>query len=469
MGGKGRYVARILVVDDEPSMREFLEILLQREGHEVVVCGTAEQALLALENDEFDLAISDIRMPGMGGIELLDRIPDCSPDTPVILITAHGSTESAVEAMKHGAYDYLTKPCSVDEILLVVEKALEKRSLSCENSRLRRQLRGQIATPTMMGKSPRMQEVFALVRQVAPTRANILISGESGTGKEVVARAIHSMSDRRDRPMVSINCGAIPENLLESELFGHVKGSFTGAIANKMGLFEVADGGTILLDEIGELPLSLQVKVLRAIQDRTFTRVGGTSEVRVDVRILCATNRVLDVEVRAGRFREDLFYRLNVIEVELPPLRERTDDIPELVRHFVARYAAELGKEVLDVSPDAMALLESYSYPGNVRELENLIERAVTLASSSCITPVCFPETLHRPPETVSHGDIPAGGADLTELLAEYEEKLLREALRQAGGVKKRAASLLRISFRSFRYRLEKLGLDLQGESGDDV
>jgi len=371
--------------------------------------------------------------------------------------------------MKHGAYDYLTKPCSVDEILLVVEKALEKRSLSCENTRLRRQLRGQIATPTMMGKSPRMQEVFALVRQVAPTRANILISGESGTGKEVVARAIHSMSDRKDRPMVSINCGAIPENLLESELFGHVKGSFTGAIANKMGLFEVADGGTILLDEIGELPLSLQVKVLRAIQDRTFTRVGGTSEVRVDVRILCATNRVLDEEVRAGRFREDLFYRLNVIEVELPPLRRRTEDIPELVRHFVARYAAELGKEVLDVSPDAMALLERYSYPGNVRELENLIERAVTLASGPCITPECFPETLHRPPETASHGSLPNGGADLTELLAEYEETLLREALRQAGGVKKRAASLLRISFRSLRYRLEKLGLDLPGESGDDV
>jgi two-component system response regulator PilR (NtrC family) len=469
MDAKGRDVAQILVVDDEPSMREFLEILLQREGHEVVVCGTAEQALVALENDEFDLAISDIRMPGMSGIELLDRIPDCSPDTPVVLITAHGSTESAVEAMKHGAYDYMTKPCSVDEILLVVEKALEKRSLSCENTRLRRQLRGQMAAPTMMGKSPRMQEVFALVRQVAPTRANILITGESGTGKEVVARAIHSMSDRKDRPMVSINCGAIPENLLESELFGHVKGSFTGAIANKMGLFEVADGGTILLDEIGELPLSLQVKVLRAIQDRAFTRVGGTSEIRVDVRILCATNRVLDEEVRAGRFREDLFYRLNVIEVELPPLRERTEDIPELVRHFVARYAAELGKEVLDVSPEAMALLERYSYPGNVRELENLIERAVTLASGPCITVGCFPDTLQRPSGVGSHGQLPEGGADLTQLLADYEKKLLREALHQAGGVKKRAASLLRISFRSLRYRLEKLGLDLQGDSGDDA
>ena len=291
-------------------MQEFLQILLQRDGHDVSACGSASEALVALEADDWDLVISDIRMPGMSGLELLDQVRRIAAETTVILITAHGTTESAVEAMKHGAYDYLTKPCSVDEIRLVVEKALEKRDLSHENRRLRQQLRDQTAFPTIVGKSSRMQEIFALVRQVAPTRANILITGESGTGKELVARAIHNLSERHDAPFVAVNCGAIPENLLESELFGHVKGSFTGASANKPGLFEVANGGTLFLDEIGEMELGLQVKVLRAIQHRTFQRVGGTSEIHVDVRILCSTNRRLDIEVREGRFREDLFYRL---------------------------------------------------------------------------------------------------------------------------------------------------------------
>jgi two-component system response regulator PilR (NtrC family) len=456
-GGAG--LARILVVDDEQSMQEFLEILLAREGHEVVRCGSAEQALVALEADSFDLILSDIRMEGMSGLELLDRAREHAPDALVILITAHGSTEVAVEAMKRGAYDYLTKPFSVDEIRLVVEKALEKQSLSSENRALRRRLEASSSLPEIVGKSARIGEVLELARQVATTRTNILITGESGTGKDLIARAIHSLSERRERAFVAINCGAIPENLLESELFGHVKGSFTGALANKMGLFEVADGGTLLLDEVGELPLGLQVKLLRAIQERTFKRVGGTTDVRVDVRIVCATNRNLEEEVREGRFREDLFYRLNVIEIKLPALRERPEDVAALVRHFMAKFAGDLQRRELEIDAAALALLEQYHYPGNVRELENIIERAVTLAPGSRITVECLPANVLRKPELPAGGRIPAGGCSLDQMLADYERSLLREALERAGGVKKRAAALAGVSFRSFRYRLEKLGM----------
>jgi two-component system response regulator PilR (NtrC family) len=453
-------VAHILVVDDEQSMQEFLEILLQREGHDVVRCGSAREALIALEHNDFDLVISDIRMPGISGLELLDRVRELAPDTLVILITAHGSTESAVEAMKHGAYDYLTKPCSVDELRLVVEKALEKQNLSSENQQLRRQLQEQTSLPSVMGRSARMEAVLRLVHQVAPTRTNILITGESGTGKELIARAIHALSEQKKGAFVAVNCGAIPENLLESELFGHVKGSFTGAVSNKLGLFEVADGGTLFLDEIGDMPFSLQVKVLRAIQDRTFKRVGGTSDIRVDVRIVCATNRVLEDEVHAGRFREDLFYRLNVIEVKLPALRERVEDIPQLAHFFLQKSAAQLGRDVPEIDPTVLGALERYHYPGNVRELENLIERAVTLAPGEKITLGCLPEAVLARPDPAPHGRISHDGVELDALLAKYESVLLREALEKAGGVKKKAASLLGISFRSFRYRLEKLGLD---------
>jgi two-component system response regulator PilR (NtrC family) len=383
-------------------------------------------------------------------------------DTLVILITAHGTTESAVEAMKRGAYDYLTKPCSVDELRLVVQKALEKRDLSSENRRLRRQLEAPAAVPMILGKSSRMQEVLGLVRQVAPSRTNVLITGESGTGKELVARAVHSLSDRQDKPFVAVNCGAIPENLLESELFGHTKGSFTGATANKMGLFEIADGGTLFLDEIGEMALPLQVKVLRAIQQRTFKRVGGTSDIRVDVRIVCATNRKLEEEVRLGRFREDLFYRLNVIEIHIPPLRERAEDIAELVRFFVRRYAEQLGRPVEGVDPEVMAALEVYPYPGNVRELENLIERAVPLARSSRIGLDCLPPGVREPAAAAQRpaATLPPDSIDLERMLADYERSLLVQALQRCGGIKKRAAALLGISFRSLRYRLEKLGMD---------
>jgi two-component system response regulator PilR (NtrC family) len=309
-----------------------------------------------------------------------------------------------------------------------------------------------------------MLEVFDLVRQVAPTRTNILITGESGTGKELIARSLSSLSDRRDQPFVAINCGAIPENLLESELFGHVKGSFTGATANKMGLFEVADGGTLFLDEIGEMPVALQVKLLRAIQYRTFRRVGGTEDIRVDVRIVCATNRHLENEVAAGRFREDLFYRLNVIEIAIPPLRERPEDIPELVEHFVRKFAAELHRKVSQVEPQMMAALLRYAYPGNVRELENLIERAVTLSRGDTVTLACLPAAVLDPRASGSPADFPETGVDLEARLAEYERSLIRAALGRSGGVKKRAAVLLGVSFRSLRYRLDKLGLERGAE-----
>jgi two-component system response regulator PilR (NtrC family) len=453
-------LARILVVDDETSMQEFLEILLRREGHDVVVCGSADEAIVALESDDFDLVLSDIQMPGMSGLELLDHVKDASPETLLVLITAYGTAESAVEAMKHGAYDYLTKPCSIDEIRMVVDKALEKRNLSTENVRLRRQLNEQAGLPTILGKSREMMEVFALVRQVAPTKTNLLITGESGTGKDMIARSVHSLSDRSDQPFVAVNCGAIPENLLESELFGHVKGSFTGASANKEGLFETADGGTLFLDEIGEMPIQLQVKVLRAIQNRTFKRVGGLQDIRVDVRIICATNRNLEEDVRAGRFREDLFYRLNVIEVRLPPLRDRAEDIPELIHHFTRGYAAELGKDVAGIEAETLAALEHYHYPGNVRELENIIERAVTLCQHDRIDLDCLPATVLSRSQTGFSGKIPAEGIDLAQTLSGFESGLIREALERSGGVKKRAAKLLGVSFRSLRYRLEKLGFN---------
>jgi two-component system response regulator PilR (NtrC family) len=455
---------RILIVDDEPSMQEFLEILLQRDGHDTVCCHSAESALVALESDDFDLVISDIRMGGMSGLDLLDRIVDLIPEMLVVVITAHGTTESAVEAMKRGAYDYVTKPFSVDEIRMVVEKALEKKNLSAENRLLRRQLSDRVNLPSLVGKSLSMASVSELIRQVADTRTNILITGESGTGKDLVARAIHSLSDRKSRPFVVVNCGAIPENLLESELFGHVKGAFTGAISQKMGLFEVADGGTLFLDEVGELPHALQVKLLRALQEKTFKRVGGTTDIHVDVRILSATNRELEEDVGSGRFREDLYYRLNVIEVKLPSLRERPEDIPPLLQHFIERFASEQRKAVREASSEVLAAFEGYAFPGNVRELENLVERAVTLTSTERIEIDSLPESVFRRGEPAVRSRIPEGGVDLESLLGDYERSLLREALERAGGVKKRAAALLGVSFRSFRYRLEKLGLEAPGD-----
>jgi len=348
----------------------------------------------------------------------------------------------------------------VDELRIVLEKAIEKQLLSNENKRLRSELRGKTRDRSIIGNSPPMQRIFELVGRVAATRANVLITGESGTGKEMVARAIHAEGDRADHSFVALNCAAIPENLLESELFGHVKGAFTGAVQNKAGLFELADGGTLFLDEIGELTLPIQVKLLRAIQEKTFRRVGGTVDGHVDVRIVAATNRRLEDEVSAGRFREDLFYRVNVIEIPLPPLRERVDDIPLLIAHFIEKYGRDLGKEIEGFSKEAMETLLAYAYPGNVRELENVVERATALSRDRWIGVESLPPSLLTPSSRGPSARIPDEGIDLEATVNEFERTLLTEALRMTGGIKKKAAQLVGVSFRSFRYRLEKLGLD---------
>ena len=458
--------ARILVVDDERSMREFLEIFLRREGYSVTAAEGVCSGRLQLENEEFDVVISDIQMPDGSGLDLLKFAREHAPDTMVVMITAFASTETALAAMKQGAYDYITKPFNVDAIRLAVEKALEKKHLFCENRRLRSVLKHR--DRSMVGSSGPMQKVYELVGRVASTKANVLITGESGTGKEMIARSIHREGDRADQPFVVVNCAAIPENLLESELFGHVKGAFTGAVQAKAGLFEAAEGGTLFLDEVGELPASLQVKLLRAIQEKTFRRVGATEDQTVDIRILAATNRNLGSEVAAGRFREDLFYRLNVVEIELPPLRERRDDVELLVVHFIEKYGEQLDKQVTGCTEAAMEKLLAHPFPGNVRELENVIERAVALSRSDTIGVDSLPPGLLDPVRSDMPHRITAEGVDLDGIMAEYEREWLTEALSLAGGVKKRAARLLGISFRSFRYRFEKLGLDTPEVGGSD-
>jgi len=452
--------ARILVVDDERSMQEFLEIFLRREGYDVVTAGDVDTAVAHLEADEIDLVITDMQMPEKTGLDLLLAAREVSPETILVVVTAFGTTDSAIAAMKEGAYDYLTKPFKVDELRIVIEKALEKKVLSNENRRLRRELRSQSRGRNLIGHSAVMQKLYDLIAQVAETKTNVLVTGESGTGKELVARAIHEQSARYDQAFVAINCGAIPENLLESELFGHVKGAFTGAVQTKEGLFEAASGGTLFLDEIGELTQPLQVKLLRALQERTIRRVGDTVDRKIDVRIVSATNRRLEDEVAAGRFREDVYYRLNVIQLELPPLRDRVEDIPLLAQHFIRVFAEELGKDVEGMDASAYEVLSKHPFPGNVRELENLIERAVALTHEPIIGCDLLPPSVIESRETAPVALITEEGVSLEELVADYERSLLREALSLTKGVKKRAARLLGISFRSFRYRLEKLGIE---------
>ncbi len=461
-----RDTARILVVDDERSMQEFLEIFLRREGYDVVTAGDVDTAVVHLETDEIDLVITDMQMPDKTGLDLLLAAREVSPETILIVVTAFGTTDSAISAMKEGAYDYLTKPFKVDELRIVIEKALEKKVLSTENRRLRRELRSQSRGRNIIGHSAVMQQLYDLIAQVAETKTNVLVSGESGTGKELVARAIHEQSPRNDQPFVAINCGAIPENLLESELFGHMKGAFTGAVQTKAGLFEAASGGTLFLDEIGELSQPLQVKLLRALQERTIRRVGDTADRKIDVRIVSATNRRLEDEVAAGRFREDVYYRLNVIQLELPPLRDRVEDIPILVQHFIRVFAEELGKDVEGMDAAAYELLSGYAFPGNVRELENLIERAVALTHQPVIGCDLLPPSVTESREAPSVALIPEDGVSLEALVSDYERSLLREALSITKGVKKKAARLLGVSFRSFRYRLEKLGIE-DSKQGD--
>jgi two-component system response regulator PilR (NtrC family) len=401
-----------------------------------------------------------MQMPDKTGLDLLLAAREVSPETILIVVTAFGTTDSAISAMKEGAYDYLTKPFKVEELRIVIEKALEKKVLSSENRRLRRELRSQSRGRNIIGHSAAMQQLYDLIAQVAETKTNVLVSGESGTGKELVARAIHEQSPRNDQPFVAINCGAIPENLLESELFGHMKGAFTGAVQTKAGLFEAASGGTLFLDEIGELSQPLQVKLLRALQERAIRRVGDTVDRKVDVRIVSATNRRLEDEVAAGRFREDVYYRLNVIQLELPPLRDRVEDIPLLAQHFIRVFAEELGKDVEGMDAAAYEMLSAYAFPGNVRELENLIERAVALTHQPMIGCDLLPPSVTESRDAPCVALIPEEGVSLEALVSDYERSLLREALSITKGVKKKAARLLGVSFRSFRYRLEKLGIE---------
>jgi len=462
-------MARILVVDDEKSMREFLEILLRKEGYEVAVASNGFEATERIgAGQEFDLVITDLKMPRISGIDVLEHVKSTVPDTMVVVMTAYSTAETAIEAMKKGAYDYIPKPFKVDEIRVVIEKALEKRTLMLENVRLKGALKQKYSFSNIIGKSAAMQKVFDLIARVAKTRASVLITGESGTGKELVARAIHFNSQRREAPFVVLNCGAIPETLMESELFGHVKGAFTGASRDKKGLFEAADGGSIFLDEIGELTPPLQVKLLRVLQERRIKPVGGVTEREVDVRVIAATNKVLEDEVREARFREDLYYRLNVITVHLPPLRERQEDIPHIAEHFLHKYTREMGKEIHSIAPDAAAALMNYRFVGNVRELENIIERAVTFEGSDELTIDSLPRSLVE--EQSPLGDfkgnvfLPERGVDLEAILADIEKTFLMKALERAGGVKTEAAKILGISFRSIRYKLEKYGV-----SDDDL
>jgi two-component system response regulator PilR (NtrC family) len=457
---------RILVADDEQSMREFLDIMLKKEGYKVSLASNGEEVLKLIDKDLFDLILLDIRMPKLDGIGVLKKIKTASPETIVIMITAYASADTAIKAMKEGAYDYITKPFKVDEIKLIIKNALEKKNLQKENLLLKQVVRDRYRFGSIIGQSSKMLALYDLLEKIAPTKTNILITGESGTGKELAAKAIHYNSSRKDKPFVTLNCGAIPESLIESELFGHMKGAFTDAITTKKGLFEMADEGSIFLDEISELPLLMQVKLLRVLQDKEFKRVGGTEDIRVDVRIISATNKDLEEAVKEKRFREDLFYRLNVIQMKMPPLRDRKEDIPILAAHFLKKYSEELNKNILKISPDALNMLLNYEYPGNVRELQNIIERAVALGNGNELTPQHLSSYLDEQIQSKRGAidlDIPPDGIDLEKVIEEIERALLLKALDRTKGIKKKAAELLRINFRSMRYRLEKYGLDHDG------
>ena len=452
-------MANILVIDDDQGMREFLEILLIREGYEVASASGGKEAIGLCKKHKFDLAITDLKMPRVNGIDVLKSIKEISPKTMVILITAYASGETAVTAMKEGAYDYLEKNFDVEELKAVIKDALSKKGIKEEDALFMKDAEDALSFGNMIGKSKGMLKVYSLVKKVADTTANILITGESGTGKELVAKAIHENSSRKDKLFVVINCGGIPENLLESELFGYMKGSFSGAYADKPGLFELAHRGTIFLDEIGELPPFLQVKLLRVVQEKTFRRIGGTEDIKVDARIISATNQDLEQKVKNSSFREDLYYRLNVIPVKIPPLRERNEDIPLLTSYFIEKYSKEFEKEIKKISPYALRLLMEYPFPGNVRELENIIERSVALETTNIILPenLVMPETGEIDENTALNAGIPDEGINLNDELARIEMLLIKKALQKANGSKTKAAKYLNISFDSLRYRLEKI------------
>jgi len=448
-------MSRILIVDDEQSMREMLGIMLRKEGYEVVMADSRAQAAAVLGHDAIDMVITDVRLPDGDGIEILRHVKAASPETIVIVMTAFGTTETAVAARKLGAEAYVLKPFDVDELRIVVRDTLAHRRLREENVILKREVGQLYGLDHVVGTSAVMASLFEMVRAVAPTSSTVLVTGESGTGKELVARAIHGLSGRSDGPFVSINCGALPDTLLESELFGHIKGAFTDARQSKKGLFEAAHGGTLFLDEVGETSPPMQVKLLRALQERRIRRLGGTDETDVDVRVIAATNVPLEDLVREKRFREDLFYRLQVIPVRTPPLRERREDVGLLAEHFLDKFGREMEKNVARISEEALAYLERYSWPGNVRELENVIERAVALETSSAVRPERLPDVIREPGRTES-ASLVGPGFSLDAHLRSLEARLLREALDMAAGDRAEAARLLGVSPRSLRYLVQK-------------
>jgi two-component system response regulator PilR (NtrC family) len=449
----------LLIVDDEASLRDFLSIVFEDEGWRVETAGSVAEARAAVAKNEPDLILCDLMLPDGSGIDLLREVKTATPSVAVVMITAHTSTKSAVEALKAGAFDYIAKPFDIDELKIIVRNAVERKELEDENLHLRTALEERFTFSNIIGRSTRMQDIFSVVQRIAKTNSTVLISGDSGTGKELIARAIHYNSGRRGK-FVSINCGALPETLLESELFGHERGAFTGAIREKRGLFHEADRGTIFLDEIGETSTAMQIKLLRVLQDHVVRRVGSNVENQVEVRVIAATNRDLAESIKAGTFREDLFYRINVIPITLPPLRQRREDIALLVEHFITKYSKSMGVSLKRISSDAMRSIEKYHWPGNVRELENVIERMIALEPSDVLTTKSLPEHVllgSAIPDMAF--DLPPEGISLEDHLEGIGKIFMLKALERAGGVQTQAAELLRMSFRSFRYYAKKYDL----------
>jgi two-component system, NtrC family, response regulator AtoC len=459
-------ISQILLIEDEPANREAIALLLGNAGYQVKTAESGENALELLKKNVFEVILTDLCLPGLSGIDILKKVKEDSPYTNVILITGKGSAESAVEAMKEGAFDYITKPLHFEKLQILIAKALEKSRLVAENLYLRQQLRGKYRFDNMIGTSLPMQQVFSRMEKILNTDSTILILGESGTGKELVAKAIHFNGHRREKPFVAINCGAIPAELLESELFGHVRGSFTGAVADKIGKFEQANQGTIFLDEIATMPLHLQTKLLRVLQEQELERVGSTKKIKLNVRVISATNANLEEEIEQGRFRNDLYYRLNVIPVHLPALRERREDIALLARHFLQKICEEMNRPIMSISPTAMRFLESYHWPGNVRELENVIERTVTLTDGIIIEKKDLPANISG--SAAEEDEEPAltcpaltdAGLDLPQVVADLERQLIRSALELSAGVKARAADLLSIKRTTLVEKIKRLGIE---------
>jgi DNA-binding NtrC family response regulator len=452
----------ILIVDDEEVLQDVLTALVERQGWTPLNATTGNEALEIIGRERVDLVLLDLMLPDVSGMEVMRRILKQDPAQVVVIITAFSSIEGAIGAMREGAFHYIPKPFKNEEVLVTIRKGLEQKALADENRALKEQLRQRYAFDNIIGKSKSMQKVFELIELAAPSRSNILVLGESGTGKELVAKALHHHSRRSDGPFITVNSGSMPHDLLESNLFGHVKGAFTGAIASKKGLFEIASGGTIFFDEIGNVPIETQSKLLRVIQEKEFMRLGATDTVKVDVRLVAATNADLEELVRRGSFREDLFYRLNVITIELPPLRRRTEDIPLLARHFLAHYARENEKALHEISPAAMELLLDYTWPGNVRELENVIERAVVLSTTKVLDIDLLSPAVREPRQLAPAPILPPEGLSFKETVSSFERQLILRALKSSNGVQKKAAELLRIKPTTLHEMMKRLRISTE-------